>query len=155
MLYRDSFWHVSPYTWHKQELFKGRNVLYGSGWAGWGFESNCVPEEVNIASTNVLAKLPIFEKGPDEMYSDTISLEWRNKLLAYAIPALSQPVGLSSQNNVFFNCDMNDRETETYSWCRDDPSYQDDWLHSDIQNVAFFYTYMVFDDIVERMGGTQ
>lgn len=31
---------VRQYTWHKQEAFKGRNVLYGSGWAGWGFESN-------------------------------------------------------------------------------------------------------------------
>ena len=22
------------FTWHKQELFKGRNILYGTGWAG-------------------------------------------------------------------------------------------------------------------------
>ncbi|MBP5232431.1 MAG: hypothetical protein J6333_03395, partial [Planctomycetes bacterium] len=31
---------VRQYTWHKQDAFKGRNVLYGSCWAGWGFGSN-------------------------------------------------------------------------------------------------------------------
>ncbi len=130
------------------------SVLDVGGWAGWGFESNCVPEEVNVASTNVLAKLPIFEKGPDEMYSDTISLEWRNQLLAYAIPALSPPAGHRSvvpQTSFDVqNTDMNAQKYKENGWCRKDDHFGDDWQHSDIQGVAYFYTHKVFDSFVEE-----
>ena len=27
-------------TWQKQELYKGRSWIYGTGWAGWGFKTN-------------------------------------------------------------------------------------------------------------------
>ena len=61
------------YVCHKQEAFKGRNVLYGSGWAGWGFESNMTAQAVNAASPETLRDFPIFEQDPDEMFCAAIS----------------------------------------------------------------------------------
>lgn len=64
---------VRQYTWQKQELFKGRNFLYCSGWAGWGFESNVTAQAVNSASPETLRDFPIFEHYPPDMFSATIT----------------------------------------------------------------------------------
>ena len=38
-------------------------------------------------------------------------------------------------------------------WCRNHEYYriyEDRWLHSDIQNVGYFYTHGVFEDFVKE-----
>jgi len=138
-------------TWQKQEFYKGRNILYGSGWAGWGFETNVTAEAVNAAPVSVLRDSPVFEHDPDEMFSSSITEPWVNLILAKGIPALSPPLGARSLNTVE-SIDMNDVRDipRPNNWCRDSPLYGAAWLHTDIQNVAYFFTHKVFDKIVEK-----
>ena len=145
----ENFWpQARQNTWHKQELFKGRNVLYGSGWCGWGLESNVVASVANAASTNVLQAAPIFEEGPSGMYTNSIPAALRNEILAYGIPALSAPVGRTALNIVNKDYDMNLHKPSL--WCRNHQDYGNNWLHSDIQNIAYYYTFRVFDEFVNE-----
>jgi hypothetical protein len=154
---------VRQYTWHKQEAFKGRNVLYGTGWAGWGFESNVTAQAVNAAPPSVLRDLPIFEHDPDEMFSAAITTNMQNRILAKGIPALSNPVGREPlYSSVYAPHDMNRIPSSDYpngisrpnGWCRGDFSDSMPWLHSDIQNTAFFFTFRLFEKIADK-GGVQ
>ena len=72
---------------NKREFYKGRNVLYGTGWAGWGFESNVTAQAVNAASSETLRDFPIFEHDPDEMFDASITTNMQNRILAKGIPA--------------------------------------------------------------------
>ena len=139
--------------WHKQELFKGRNIFYGTGWAGWGFESNAVASAANAAPDAVLRFAPIFEHDPSGMFSSSIPKALQNHILAKGIPALSQPVGRTemskfSRYDGTRNFDMNEMKPE--GWCRKHDKYGMQWLHSDIQNAGYFYTHEVFESFVEN-----
>ena len=138
--------------WHKQELFKGRNILYGSGWAGWGFESNVVASAANAAPDAVLRSAPIFEHDPSGMFSSSIPKALQNHILAKGIPALSAPVGRRelSTRIVRENHDMNAMKPDGGRWCRNHRDYEDRWLHSDIQNAGDFYTFKVFRSFVNE-----
>ena len=140
--------------WHKQELFKGRNILYGSGWAGWGFESNVVVSAANAAPDAVLRSAPIFEHDPSGMFSSSIPKALQNHILVKGIPALSEPVGRTNLADKVKggNFDMNAMKPEDERWCRKHRTYEDRWLHSDIQNVGYFYTHKVFDSFVDKGG---
>ena len=89
---------VRQYTWQKQEAYKGRSWVYGTGWAGWGFESNVTAQAANTASPETLRDFPIFEHDPDEMFSATITTNMQNRILAKGIPALSKQVGSGPLN---------------------------------------------------------
>ena len=139
-------------TWHKQELFKGRNILYGSGWAGWGFESNVVASAANAAPDAVLRSAPIFEHDPSGMFSGSIPQPLQNHILAKGIPALSAPVGRRKLGESVDDrdFDMNTMKPQDRPWCRNHRTYEDRWLHSDIQNVGYFHTHKVFDSFVDK-----
>ncbi len=145
------------YTWHKQEAFKGRNVLYGSGWAGWGFESNVTAQAANAASSATLRDAPIFEHDPDEMCSATIATNMQNRILAKGIPVLSSATGIEDQ------LVTQGQDVETHGsyemlpipmrpWCRISYKWQLRWLHTDVHNIAYFFTHHVFGKIVEKGG---
>jgi len=142
---------VRQYTWHKQEAFKGRNVLYGSGWAGWGFESNVTAQAANAASSATLRDAPIFEHDPDEMFSAAITTNMQNRILAKGIPALSIPVGISLEawdeeiEDKFF-----DMESLGNAPTRTGNAINNRWLHSDVQNAAYFFSKAIFDEFVNR-----
>ena len=125
---------VRQYTWHKQEAFKGRNILYGSGWAGWGFESNVTAQAVNAASPETLRDFPIFEHDPDEMFCAAITTNMQNRILAKGIPALSIPVGISLEawddeiEDKFF-----DMESLGNAPTRTGNAINNRWLHSEHQ----------------------
>ena len=138
--------------WHKQELFKGRNIFYGTGWAGWGFESNAVASVANAAPDAVLREKPIFEHDPSGMFSGSIPQPLQNHILAKGIPALSVPVGRRKLADKVKggNFDMNAMKPEDVRWCRNHRDYEDRWLHSDIQNAGYFYTFKVFGSFVNE-----
>ena len=139
-------------TWHKQELFKGRNILYGSGWAGWGFESNVVASAANAAPDAVLRTVPIFEHDPSGMFSGSIPQPLQNHILAKGIPALSAPVGRTNLADKAKggNFDMNAMKPQDGLWCRRHDYYKTRWLHSDIQDVGYIFSREVFDSFVRE-----
>ena len=143
---------VRQYTWHKQEAFKGRNILYGSGWAGWGFESNVTAQAVNAASPETLRDFPIFEHDPDEMFCATIATNMQNRILAKGIPALSETIGMSTWapavGEGIRTYNMNDLTSRR--WPRPPVDNSHKWLHSDIQNLSLFFTYGVFSEVVDK-----
>ena len=146
---------VRQYTWHKQEAFKGRNVLYGTGWAGWGFESNVTANAVNAAPDTILRDAPVFEHYPPEMFSSSIATNMQNRILAKGIPALSRATGVEdcldfgrirSNNARLFVMASN----PNVGWCRSqDNFWKLRWLHTDIHNIAFFFTSHVFGKLVD------
>lgn len=138
--------------------FKFRNVLYGSGWAGWGFESNVAAQAANSASAETLRDFPIFEHDPEEMFSATITTNMQNSILAKGIPALSSATGVKRLNHVLdvhreIDMNVNSSRRDDMSWCRNSTLYGKRWLHSDIQNTSFFFTHKIFriftDNIME------
>ena len=137
-------------TWQKQEFYKGRNVIYGTGWAGWGFESNVTAQAVNSAAPATLRDAPVFEHDPAAMFTNHIDQAMQNTILVKGIPALSRPEGMTPLNDSVANINMNSDEMKANGWCRNDDYYRKRWLHTDIQNAAYFFTFNLFDDFCER-----
>ncbi len=81
---------------------------------------------------------------------NSIHVPLQNQLLAYAIPALSAPAGRTefTHEERMQNWDMNTHKPDV--WCRNHRIYGKRWLHSDIQNVGYFYTHGVFNSFVEQ-----
>jgi len=136
-------------TWQKQEFYKGRSWVYGTGWAGWGFESNVTAQVVNAASPETLRGSPIFEHDPDEMFSVTITTNMQNRILAKGIPALSRPLGVIQRDAFLHETDMNSYGSGFW-WGNRMDAYRERWLHSDIQNLSFFFSWRVFTKIVDE-----
>jgi hypothetical protein len=161
------------YAWHKQEVFKGRDLEVGTSWAGWGF-LRTAPESTyaqtliypgaaaaNQASPAQLGDQPVFRWNPPGMLTNSIPPALRKELLAKGIPALSGATGTMSVNitdnsgNAIpgRNPNMNS-VARPNGWPRPptDAPYGQRWKHSDLKDVAFFYVYNVFRDVVVRGG---
>ena len=76
--------------------------------------------------------------------------------LAQGIPALSPPTGRTRFSPAVMPCyDMSDYKAN--GWPRPPAAVGsddlgDNWLHSDIKDIANFYTHKLFDKIVEESG---
>ncbi|NLG15414.1 MAG: alpha/beta hydrolase [Lentisphaerae bacterium] len=162
-----SWWEITEYgnhSWHKQEAFKGRaynNPFYlaCTDWCGWGFamewddDGDLVRKydaaAANAMPTDVLAVSPVFHLNPPEMMSlpNLLPLEDRqkllNELLAKGIPALSPPCGAGDINGL---AGKNMTDFKSNGWGRP----KNEWLHSDIKNMAFYYTYLLFDELLGK-----
>lgn len=175
----DGFWDsMGNFSWHKQEIFKGRWALTGydasglnvagTDLLGWGFHglyngsariTGYTVAEASAATSAELLTTPVFRHTPDGgIFDSVLPVSTRNNLLAKGIPALSGPVG-SRAVEAFDtptetrNIDMNTPAWRN-GWPRDDP---DDfgfnrWLHSDIKAAAFFHNHKVFGDFVDKGG---
>ena len=155
------------YSWHKQEIWKGRKSLLGfmgmTDWSGWGFRTSALGlvRTWSESEANAIADLTVFKTNTVfALYPSSITNAANPRLvidahLTQGIPALSPPTGrtdLTQYGIPSFN--LNSSEFQPNGWPRQDP---DDelarrWLHSDVKNVAYFYTYMLFKKIVE-IGG--
>jgi pimeloyl-ACP methyl ester carboxylesterase len=159
-------------AWVLQEKWKGRpSVIAGSEHMGWGF--NLRDEEYNpkvllldnhlnandanslITDNGLLKTKPFFTKSDPKnsqlFSSGIIDFDFKNELLAFALPALTTPVGgwkgtEISRNNSIVKTDMNSA-VGTY-WPRRDNS----WIHSDIKEVSLPYIYTVVDDLTVKGG---
>lgn len=151
------------YSWHKQEVFKGRDQIVGTSWAGWGF-LRTAPESTydqmliypdmttaNNADPSQLAEQPVFRWNPQSMMTNSISLTMRNEILAKGMPALSGAAGAISVMGPFENNNMNS-ESYRNGWPRlvSEEPYGQRWKHSDLKNVAYFFTYKLFNDVVTK-----
>jgi len=163
-------WFVR-YCWQKQEMLKGTAYSHllpfgTTDYAGWGFNSTLVydsqnnrydvvpvytPGQANSASAASLRTTPVFYPNPSWMFGSTALTDPQvNELLAKGIPALTPSVGRYGDLALFQSeqkLDMNSDNCKVNGWPRKfvDDEYR--WLHNDIREVAYLYTYEAFDRI--------
>ena len=157
-------------SWQWQEQLKG-SVPLVSYYGGWVLNMDdylsldifAHPERANALSDAELRERPLFDKHgliaplltPDVSGSNSAK-ENRNELLARAFPATTAATGRSSslafkqlnyemQSNLFMTSKTKGTDKITF-W----PITRDKkWLHSDVKDVAYTYTYSLFDNFVK------
>ena len=164
------------YSWHHQELWKGRgaaNVLGGTTWSGWNIEEDLLGVN-KISVSEALRMSPedlktntVFYCYPTSMNSTNISLLVRAAHLTQGIPALARPTGatnlvyvLSRDNAYDLNLDESSRPEgdnppmvqglERPNGWPTRPRWGNRWLHSDIKDVSYFYNFKFFDIVIEK-----
>lgn len=72
--------------------------------------------------------------------------------LAKHVPALSSPVGGNavSFGNRIENHDLNFGDIYRNGWGRSHPVFEDSWLHSDMKDMAYFYVYKLYEQLVQK-----
>jgi len=116
----------------------------------------------NLAPASQLRDIPVFKRTPRRMFQRNIPAPLRNEILAKGIPALSPPLGAGSVAEEVVppfspvpNFNMNAPDCRrTDGWPRDANvlPFRDNWLHNDIKNVAYFYTFPLFIKLVDAGG---
>jgi hypothetical protein len=172
---------VGSYVWAWQEMLKGRGKydgLLGSTHGGWKFNTNApyayitngvitqIPDsQATLIPPSQLQTNAFFDVTSPQFGNADLALFGssgssyaqanRNRILSDAIPELTLPVGanpitkLPPDNNL----DMN-ATTFKNGWPADRASDQGNWHHSDFHQVAYTFTYKLFDDLV-TFGGLQ
>jgi hypothetical protein len=161
---------LSRYAWQKQEVLKGRDSSWLPGslgstkWWGWGFHHNLLglkaysAEEANGLSTNELRESPVFRHHPDWYDEDNLTLTTNeiNQMLAVGLPAMSPSAGQSYinpiQQNGGGNFNMSTLKDSANGWPRNEQPYPQRWLHSDCKDMAYLYTYRLFEEVTAKGG---
>ncbi len=81
------------------------------------------------------------------MFSSDIDNNVVNDIIARGVPALSYATAVSSIVGAQQNYDANVNKPN--GWGRNDSTR---WLHSDLKDMAHYYTYDLFDQIVTKRG---
>jgi hypothetical protein len=165
---------VGTYTWVWQEKLKGRcdgDVILGSSHGGWKFntayDSNYFGGVVvHMPSTNAAllsnsqlqtnaffgATSPAFGYADTNLFGSsgsTYAQATRNRILADSIPALTLPVGANPVPVLqVISHNFNMETTFKNGWPSSRASDQGRWHHSDFREVAYTFTYKLFDEIV-------
>ena len=134
---------------------------------GWGFNYRYTNEdglvlsrpEANLLSNDVIQTNSFFTRFDDDgLYGPNGSIvakqpAMHRQLLADAIPALSFAMGRNDLGGFGSGAvDMYGLESGWPEERRDDDEKTDHWLHGDIKEVAYPFTFTVFDDVVQRGG---
>ncbi len=156
------------YSWHKQEIWKGRKSLLGfigtTEWSGWGFRKNVFgfrkwssAEANSVTDISVFATNTVFDIHPISITNNMATRLETDFHLAQGIPALSPPAGRIDLEDVnVTSFDMNTPQFMANTWPRpDDGDLGGRFLHSDIKDVAYFFVHPVFKKIVEVGGLNQ
>lgn len=152
------------YSWHKQELYKGRKSLLGfigtTEWSGWGFKCSALGVKIWSASDanavvnpSVFATNMVFNPYPISITNAVATRLETDFHLAQGIPALSPPTGRTRfDKKIMPSFDMNSTDFMKNTWPRAEGGLGNRFLHSDIKDVAYFFVYPVFKRIVEEGG---
>jgi hypothetical protein len=168
---------LSSYAWVWQEKGKGRspvNNVLGSSHGGWRFNASYDTNSAHLPYTQANA-LPDSQLRTNAFFdfvsssfsadsalygasASTYAAANRNRILADAIPALTLPIGanpvpvLTPQNGPDQNFDM--QALFENGWPSGRPQRQfgavapGEWHHSDIREVAYTFTYPLFNKMV-------
>ena len=162
---------LGRYSWHKQELFKGRGMFVGGGatnWSGWNIEESLLGtdkisvEQASHMTDEDFKTNTVFYCYPSSMNSTNITLLVRGAHLALGIPALAPATGrsgLSSKLGSTRNTDLNVPEefnggVERPNGWPIHSTYSGQWLHSDIKDVSYFFNFKFYQKI-KSQGGLQ
>jgi hypothetical protein len=154
---------VQDRIWVFQERTKGY-TFWGAvdshvhgGWNQNPCYSGLSTNDANALSNSVLQTNSFFQLFfPTDLYTTNGSALVSNRairsvLLAEAVPAVSCAAGWTSldvptQSFGLGNVDMMTKKTPGATW----PRQNGDWWHGDFKEVAYFYVYGLFDDVVDE-----
>ena len=164
---------AARYCWQKQEIGKGiehMNFMSDSDMGGWGFNprpgatveqaegNNNLRWYQRYATRDLtdtpetrgkLKKNPVFNVKPENVFKDltsVLSKDLQNKMLCDAIPVISTAMGRTYASGSWIGENMDDYKSE---WGRDDDTYDTRWFHCDLKDMAYFFTYKLWDKFVE------
>ena len=109
-----------------------------------------VDEAERMVSNGSVTNRPIFDvSGATEMMNHDAPDEDVFLALAKHVPALSSPVGGNAVlgHNRDFNLNSDDFRN---GWGRNHSVFEDSWLHSDMKDMAFFYVYKLYEQLVQK-----
>jgi hypothetical protein len=109
-------------------------------------------EAADLARTpGALATNTVFDLTPTSLNNPAMDADTLNAHLAEGIPALSCAAGATNLFLEAFRFDMNTAgKPDGGAWGRDHEDYGKRWLHSDLREMAFMYTYKLFKDLVDE-----
>ena len=150
-------------AWQKQEVLKGVNPYLATREGGWGFHSRLSllgthetispNEAADMIANGSIVTNAVFERSVAAMFKPTNTASEMYNAIAYNVPAVSYPAGsVSTMNDPDEFHDMNS-ETFRNGWGRNDVVYGQQWLHSDIKNMAYWYVFKFFNEIGMKMKG--
>ncbi len=151
---------LGHYSWHKQELFKGRGGIGGTDWSGWNIEENVLGiDKISVAEAQTMTESDfrtntVFYCYPSSMNSTNIALLVRGAHLAQGIPALAPSAGHTYFGDETLDDDMIDLDNllkvpRPNGW-PELSDYPNRWLHSDMKDVAYFYNYKFYEKATEK-----
>lgn len=165
------------YSWHKQELWKGRKGVVArvgtTDWAGWSIRENLLgynviqPTNAWLMSCAELKTNTVFKLQPESMNTNSIPLLLRGAHLAKGIPSRTPASGAmkwgDDDNLGRFMFNLNDI-TEDATILRPNGwvsrsngwfgNWGTRWMHSDIKDVAYFFVFKFFEK-VKNTGGLE
>lgn len=155
--------------WQKQETHKGVEPIAGNLRGGWGFywwmESSGgedYPVYYSAATTSVMVANGSITNNPVFYYPGT-QMDNRNATqdsvwfaLAEYVPAVSSPVGGRAVlavpgRDVDLNLDTAEQGIpRPNGWGRNSAVYGQKWFHSDMKDMAYFYVYKLYEQLVTK-----
>jgi len=162
------------YSWQKQELWKGRKGILArmgtTDWSGWSIRKDWLgnaivdPSNALCMAESVLKTNTVFKLQPASMNTNSISRLVLDAHLTQGIPARTPATGLINICNEQmlgenFNLNSTDDEegiprpngwpTRTLGWLFT-TTWTDEWLHSDMKDVSYFYTYKFYEKVKQK-----
>ncbi len=153
------------YSWQKQETRKGIDAIAGTLYGGWGFycwtemvgdvqstEYYSVSEANALVSSGSITNTPVFSYSGTQMRNPNATQDDIWYALAKHVPAISSPVGGTTVDaDPMGNFDLNTSKYRN-GWGRNHRFYEDKWLHSDMKDMAFFYVYKLYNELIQKGG---
>ena len=158
-------WNITAeaHCWQKQETHKGVEPIAGNLKGGWGFnwwtDIDGNPCYYTAAEANAMVADGSITNNPVFYYPGT-QMDNRNAsqddiwfALAEYVPAISSPVGghpvlAVPGRDIDLNLNSSDQGIpRPNGWGRHDDVYLENWFHSDMKDMAFFYVYPLFDEL--------
>ena len=163
------------YSWHSQELWKGRKKglarMGTTDWSGWGFREDfwgnslIPPTNAWTMSEAALKTNTVFRLQPESMNTNVISRLVLDMHLTQGIPARTPASGFVSwggKEKLSDMFDMNSVDVETgglprpngwpirtFGWLIT-TTWETEWLHSDMKDVSYFFNHKFFEKVVEK-----
>jgi len=152
------------YSWQKQETRKGIDPIAGTLHGGWGFHyweetvegeteivSHSAAEANSMVANGSVTNDPVFSVVGTQLNNRNASQDDIWMSLAKYVPAVSSPVG---KMNVFdgTDFDLNDGNVidRPNAWGRSGNVYGQSWLHSDMKDMAYFYVFSLYNELVMK-----
>jgi hypothetical protein len=150
--------------WQKQETHKGVEPIAGTLLGGWGF--HCWDETVGgqsvqtyytesqahaMAENGSITNSPVFSCAGTPLNNRNASQNDIWLSLAKYVPAVSSPVGGTAaldSNNI--NLNNSTDVARPNGWGRNHNVYGTAWLHSDMKDMAYFYVFRLYEQVVTR-----
>ena len=101
-----------------------------------------------MVANGSITNSPVFSYGGTPLNNRNASQDDIWLSLAKYVPAISSPIGgmaaLGLEDHNLNGTSYRD------GWGRQDNVYNQNWLHSDMKDMAFFYVYPLYNELVQK-----